>query len=67
MVKDLSPPHFFLVVFYFELLRLIEIFAQNSVNFASAHTAEDYLENGNVTDLAFTYEGYFQSSLSSPL
>jgi hypothetical protein len=67
MVKDLNPPLFSLFVFYFSLPGLIELFAHTSVNVTLAHTAEDYLDNGNVTDLACTYKAYFQSSFSSPL
>ena len=67
MVKDLNPPLFFLVVFYFALSGLIEIFAHNSVNFAPTHTTEDCLEKGNVTDLACTCGGYVPSAFSSPL
>jgi hypothetical protein len=52
MVKDLNPPLFSLFVFYFALPGLIELFAHTSVNVTLAHTAEDYLDNGNVTDLA---------------
>jgi hypothetical protein len=67
MVKDLNPPLFFFFVFYFALPRLIELLAHTSVNVVLTHTAEVCLDNGNVTDLACTYEGYVQSSLSSPL